>query len=762
MLNYMFITSVIIIGLSGIVAQVVLLRELLVSFYGNELTLGLILANWILLEATGVFVIGKFIDKINNKINIFVILEVIFSLSLPVSIYLSRVIKPVSGVSFGEAVALSRIFYYTLFIMLPVGFCHGALFSCSCRLYSSFTKDPAQAIGKIYAWETIGTIIGGAALTAFFIPKLNSFQIVFIISIANLIVCFVFFNRISRVFKYAVLACGVLIMYIALSVGPNRINYLAVEKQWEGLKVLDYQNSIYGNIVVAEKDRQRTFFYNGLPIITTPYPDMTFVQEFGNIPLLFHPKAKDVLVISGGAGGLINEILKHPIEQLDYAELDPAIIKVLKKYPSVLTEKELADSRVNIANKDGRLFVMNTPFSYDLVLLGLSGPADLSANRIFTQEFFCLVKKKLKNNGILAFYLPGSLTYVSGELRDLNACILNGLKKTYAYVRIIPGDYNIFLASDSASLNNVDSGLIEQRLRQDNINADILTPGYIDYRLDKSRLEWFDHSLIGATKKVNRDFAPFAVYQMLTLWNKQFSMPLTHALRTLGGLKTSNILLIVLLITAALLFVFYYNKKLSGSGVAYSIATTGFFGMMMNLILIFSFQVIHGYVYYWIGLLISVFMAGAACGSIIMSMNAAKIKNSLSLFVKLELMIILFSYLAVIIIINSAMLKQQLLLSFFAALFLISGMLAGLEFPLAAKMYLDKSNKQVGTASGVLYFCDLMGGWVAGMVGGVVLLPVLGLFNCCLVIIALKLSSLVVLLFLKPVTLSNSIGKVYP
>jgi spermidine synthase len=742
----MFITSILIIGLSGIVAQVVLLRELLVSFYSNELILGLILANWIFLEALGVFAIGKFIDKIKNKINIFVILQVIFSLSLPIAIYLSRVIKPILGVSFGEAVGLDRIFYYSLFIMLPVGFCHGALFSCSSRIYSSFTQDSPKAIGKIYAWETIGTIIGGVALTYFFIPKLNSFQIVFIISIANLIICLLFIKQASRIFKYVVLASIVLIMYIFLNVSPNSINYLAIKKQWQGQKVLDYQNSIYGNIVVAQKDQQRTFFYNGLPIITTPYPDMTFVQEFGNLPLLFHSKAKDILVISSGAGGLINEILKHPIEKLDYAELDPAMIKMLKKYPSVLTQKELSDSRVSIVNKDGRLFVMDTSCFYDVVLLGLSKPSDLSANRLFTQEFFSLVKKRLKNNGILAFYLPGSLTYLSSQLRDLNACILNGLQKTYPYVRIIPGDYNIFLASDSASLNNADSGLIARRLSQDNIKVDILTPGYIDFRLDKKRLEWFNHSLIGATKKVNRDFTPFAVYQMLIFWNKQFSSPLMHTLEALGNLKINNVLLAIFAITAVLFLFFYFNQKLKKTSIAYSIATTGFFGMMISLILIFSFQVIHGYLYYWIGLLISVFMAGAACGSIVMAMNAPKIKNRLSLFIKLELTIIIFTYLAVSIITNHTAGQIKLLLPVFAALFLISGLLSGLEFPLAAKMYLmDKG--QAGAASGVLYFCDLMGGWVAGMLGGVVLLPVLGLFNSCLVIIALKLSSLALLLF---------------
>ena len=801
----LFILTILVVGSSGIVAQVMLLRELLVSFYGNELTLGLILANWIILEALGVFIIGKFIDKIKNKINpvrntaqlknntivsngvnIFIILQIIFSLMLPLSIYLSRTVKSVLGVPFGEAIGLSAIFYSSLLIMLPVSFCHGALFSCGCKIYSSYTKDSASSIGKIYAWETIGTIIGGIVLTYLLIPYLNSFQTVFIISIFNLIICLFFFKDISKIFKYVISLLILLMVCLPLSGALNKMHNYAIKKQWKMQDVLDYRNSIYGNIVVIQKEEQRTFFYNGLPIITTPYPDITFVQEFGNLPLLFHPHPKDILVISGGAGGLINEILKHPIRKIDYAELDPLLIEMLKKYPSGLTQRELGDSNVNIVNQDGRFFVKNTSNKYDIVLIGLSKPADLSTNRVFTREFFALIKKRLNHDGILALYLPGSLTYLSSELRDLNACILNALKSTYGYVRIIPGDYNMFLASDSGYVMNVNSNLITQRIGQDNIKADILVPAYLDYRLNKRHLEWFTHSSIGATRKINQDFMPTAVYQMLVLWNKQFSGGVAHILEALGNLDLKVVLVLISVITFILFLIFSgvgkyktflttenhlkviakrfscYKRNLIKLSITYSIATTGFFGMLINLILIFSFQVIYGYLYHRIGILISIFMAGTAVGSIFMTHKAQKLKNSLSLFIKLEAAIVLFSYLSALII-TKFLGHTNYSALIFMAIFFISGLLIGLEFPLATKMYLE-DKRQVGFTpletigrqekdtvsltgftSGLLYFSDLIGGWLAGVVGAVVFLPILGLFNTCMVIIFLKLSSLLLL-----------------
>ena len=85
---------------------------------------------------------------------------------------------------------------------------------------------------------------------------------------------------------------------------------------------------------------------------------------------------------------------------------------------------------------------------------------------------------------------------------------------------------------------------------------------------------------------------------------------------------------------------------------------------------------------------------------------------------------------------------------FFKVLFLtlsfISGFLTGSQFPLANKLYLNKSRSLSGTA-GWLYAADLLGGWLGGIVGAVVLLPVLGLTGTCLTVALLKLTSFTVI-----------------
>ena len=726
----LFIFTVLVVGLSGLIAQVLLLRELMVSFLGNELTLGVILANWVIAEAAGIFSAGKLIEKVKNKINTFLITEALFFLTFPLSIYLCRIFKVLIGINFGEAVGLSTIFFASFFIILPVAFLHGVLFNALCKIYASSVKETDAAIGKVYAWEIIGTITGGLGLTYILLSRFNSFQIVFLVIIINLVACF---SLLKDKLKYLILVGIVLAVYLFAAGLPDYLQRASLNKQWAKAEVLDYRNSIYGNIVATKEKEQYTFFYNGLPVITTPRPDITFVEEFGNLPLLFHREPRDIAIIGAGAGGLINEVLKHSIRKLDYVELDPALISVLKKYPTDLTRHELGDKRVNVVNLDGRLFLRSSRNKYDIILVGLSKPMDLSVNRLFTQEFFALARDRLNKGGILAFWIPGSLTYLSQEIKYLNSSILNGLKNIHAYVWIIPGDYNIFLASMSKDILQVSPQMISQRINQENIKTNLLLPDYLNYRLDKKWVDWFMGSIHDAAPKINKDFAPIAVFQMLVYWNKQFSLPVGNFLAAFQQLNLWVIMILVGVLTLFLFFIFRRKPKLR---IAYSIATTGFFGMLASLVLIFSFQVFYGYLYYKIGLLVSVFMAGIAFGSIFITRKLKQIKGDLGLFMKLEILILLFAFLLPWLITK--------LIGWHMFFFFVSGFLMGVEFPLAGKIYLGNKN-DISATVGALYGADLIGGWFAGILGGIVFLPILGLFNTCMVMVLLKLSSLLLL-----------------
>ncbi|MBU4445809.1 spermine synthase, partial [bacterium] len=692
------VIAILIMGFSGIVSQILLLKELLISFYGNELSIGIILANWVILEAIGSFVIGKKIEKIKRKIEAFVGLTLLFSFCFPIAIYLVRVWKEIIGLSSGEGFGLFQMLYSSFFILLPVSLSHGALFTFSCKIFSLYSsnkgetqrnigrdktagaKQDAESIGNVYIYETIGTIVGGVAFTYLLFTHFSSIQIALGTALLNIIVCIFLLSpawgikkasliireKIARKtlgpesfgngaviaeksFVYKILSIVSLILFILcayflFSSKAEEIHWLSVQKQWQSQNIIHYQNSIYGNVAVTKNAEQYTFFSDGVPIITTPTPDIVFMEEFIHLSMLFHSNPKEILIIGGAAGGLLNEILKHPVERLDYVELDPLILETVSKFSTPLTETEFADPRVKNHYMDGRLFVKKTLHKYDMVLIGLPNPQDLQVNRLFTREFFSLVKNRLNKDGILAINLPGSLTYLSEELKDLNACILNTLKDVYPAVRIIPGDgTNIFLSSLYQELNLIDHVQLSQRFRERMLQVRLLTPAHIEYKLHPGRLSWFLKSLQDGTDNINQDFKPMGVYYGLSYWNALFSPYAQRLFKWFEGINLWFFIIPLFIFTTAFLFLRYKIERLKRINIPYCIATTGFTGMILDIALIYTFQILYGYVFHWIGLLVTAFMVGTAVGSIAITLYMDRIKKDIVCFIKIEIAIIMLS-----------------------------------------------------------------------------------------------------------------------
>jgi spermidine synthase len=744
-------------GFSGLVAQILLLRELLIVFSGNELSIGIILANWLILEAFGSFFLGKRAENTKHRIETFVIITVLFSLSLPVAVYFTRILKNILGISIGQGVGILPIFYSSFLILLPTSLSHGALWTFACKLHSLFSSRDASSVGKVYVYETLGTLVGGIAVTYLLIPYLNAFHIASCLAVLNFLASALLLRPFFKTGKFqktiTIISCLLFIsgIYFIFFGGADRLHRRSIEAQWKAQNVVHYQNSIYGNICVIENEGQYTFFLDGVPHIITPVPDIVFVEEFVHLPLLAHPHPQQVLILSGGAGGIINEVLKHPtVELVKYTELDPLVLQLLKKFPTPLTEEELNDSRVKVKYIDGRLLLKMTENSYDVILVGLSELSDLQTNRFFTKEFFSLAEKRLKKNGILVVGLPGSLTYLNDELRDLNGCILNTIKSVFLHLRVIPGEgTNIFLASNSQGISLLDKTGLIQRLNERDLKVNLMVPRHIEYKLHPGWVDWFFRFIEDSTPRLNYDFKPLGLFYSISYWNTIFTPYLGRLFRGLENLNLQMFLVLFAIFVAFFFLIRTRNRKFFASGIPSSVGTTGFAGMMFDLTLIFTFQAIYGYVFSWIGLLVSFFMAGAASGAMKITSHLPRIKSHTQFFIRIDLAIICFSFiLPFIFLFLKPYLDTPGTFVFLRVLFLLlslsSGFLIGAQFPLANKLYL-KDRQNLSKTAGLIYSLDLLGGWLGGIVGGVLLLPILGLFGSCMVVVLLKLSSFLII-----------------
>jgi spermidine synthase len=188
------------------------------------------------------------------------------------------------------------------------------------------------------------------------------------------------------------------------------------------------------------------------------------------------------------------------------------------------------------------------------------------------------------------------------------------------------------------------------------------------------------------------------------------------------------------------------GKRWSRISLPMALATTGFAGMVIELTLIFGFQVVYGYVFYEIALLITAFMAGIAAGSLLVT-RSRQARPVMFLFLSTEAGLALFSLFLIALFssLGSSLLSKPLVLHLlFLLLLFASGIFIGMEFPLATSIY--QSGSPIERRVGALYAADLTGGCVGGLLTGFLLFPLLGLFSTLFLVAILKLCSFTFLL----------------
>jgi len=177
----------------------------------------------------------------------------------------------------------------------------------------------------VYVLETLGSIVGGVLLTFLLVQHFHSFTIALAVSLINALISAALFwpkpkrrpGPLNRSLWGLSILLSILFTLLLFSPLADRIQDSSVRTQWRGLEIVHTENSIYGNITVTKREGQATFFTDGVLAVTTPVPDIASIENFVHFAMLLHPEPESVLILSGGAGGMIREVLKHPVKHID-------------------------------------------------------------------------------------------------------------------------------------------------------------------------------------------------------------------------------------------------------------------------------------------------------------------------------------------------------------------------------------------------------------------------------------------------------------
>ncbi|MDO7977831.1 polyamine aminopropyltransferase [Oceanotoga teriensis] len=180
----------------------------------------------------------------------------------------------------------------------------------------------------------------------------------------------------------------------------------------------------------------RVFALDGLTM-TREMDEFIYHEMIAHVPMFIHENPKKVLVIGGGDGGTVREVLKHSsVEEVIMCEIDAEVIEAAKKYLP-LTSCELDNSKVKLVSEDGSKFIKKYKNYFDLIIIDSTDPTEGEGGLLFTEDFYKSCFEALTDDGILSAETEDPFIH-KDWMRDAYKRLSNVFVKARLYMGYLP------------------------------------------------------------------------------------------------------------------------------------------------------------------------------------------------------------------------------------------------------------------------------------------------------------------------------------
>jgi spermidine synthase len=678
--------SIALLGWAVSTGQTILLREAMAVSQGNEMAIALALGQWLVLTAGGSALAGLVAPRRARRL--LQASALLLGPTLGLALLTARGLPRLYGVLPGTLLTLDQQMLGLALVLAPVCLLGGASFTWATRLQG-------VAAASAYLAEAVGWLAGG--VTATWLASTWQPFAVFAVLTLGAAMAAAILSRLRLVLLAALLA-------LALPLGRSAlasIEQVSLAWRWPGETLVNSVYTRYGHAVVLARGEQRALFVDGHVVVVLPEPQSS--QELVHLALAQVPEPRRVFVWSG-LGGLLPEILKHPVQEVVMAEPDAALAELESRVADPATRAALLDRRVRLEIGDVRHLLRRSPSRWDAILLSTAEPSTLLAARVLTQESFAELARALRPGGVLAFALSGAENYYPAELVMRNGAVWKALATNFAHVAATPLSTNYFLASDSPL--QTDATTLAQRLGDRNVTGAFVDEASLDALMPGERMREIDERYRTASVVAAGDRQPTAYRYSLAISGHADT---GHMARLVPKLMSITWWPIAGLGALALLALGWLGRRTRGPVLAV-VSTIGFASMGSTVLILVVAQSAVGALHHFLGALLAAHMAGLALAGWT-PWPRPRLVVALGLGLAAPALIPLLSRAATLAPAPVVM-----------ALLLLTSLIAGLAVGWTFRSALGK-----GVGPAAAYVSDLVGAALAAPVMALIALPGLGL-----------------------------------
>lgn len=344
------------------------------------------------------------------------------------------------------------------------------------RIIEGDAENLRITISSIFSFDYIGGLLGSIAFPLLLLPQLGYFATAFLTGsmniLAAILIVFKYSDRIRKpaIFKGVTVLLFAFMMWGVLFSG-NISNY--IEGGLYRDRVILSEQTQYQHIVLTRhKDDLRLFIDGNVQFCSLD--EYRYHEALVHIPMSQAAKKDKVLILGGGDGMAVRELLKYEGIQITLVDLDPEMIRICSENKIIagLNENSLKSDRLKIINDDAYRFLEENEEDYDVIIVDLPDPNNESLNKLYTNVFYRLCQNSLTGDGILAVqstspYYATKAFWCIGKTLESEGFFV----KPYHLQVPAFGDWGFHLASRKELGDNYDITVETKYLSEDNVDA---------------------------------------------------------------------------------------------------------------------------------------------------------------------------------------------------------------------------------------------------------------------------------------------------
>jgi spermidine synthase len=335
-------------------------------------------------------------------------------------------------------------------VLLPVTLCIGATFPFGVRLLAHDADEAAAVSGRVYAWNTVGSIVGAIGAGFFLLPMLGLEGTATVGIVTSLLLALA--TALGSAPRRPILAglAGVAlaaVLFVGLPVPENLLLHSAIAGGRTQGELFYLGVGRSATVTVVEHSEGWRILTNGLPesgVERREVPDLRFNETawLSLLPTAARPETEEMLIIGLG-GSKTLEGVASSVKSIDVIELEEEVVTANRLIPRDV--QPLDDPRVHLRIGDARGAMNLSDKHYDAIVSQPSHPWTSGASHLYTRDFFELVHSKLEPGGIFVQWIGAGFVNV-----ELFGSLMAAMSDVFPYVHVyrpVPAAM-VFMASD--------------------------------------------------------------------------------------------------------------------------------------------------------------------------------------------------------------------------------------------------------------------------------------------------------------------------